>query len=81
MLIFDLFLIYVHVQMLIILVSQSTQMYDNQAARSDRREHRKKLATMRQMKGSNNFVDQWDLMLRDIQAVQYTDEHADLTGN
>ena len=67
--------------MLIILVSQSTQMYDNQAARSDRREHRKKLATMRQMKGSNNFVDRWELILCGIQAVKYTAEYADSTRN
>ena len=56
-------------------------MYDNQTVRSDKREQRKTLDTMRQLKGSNNFVDQWDLILCGIQAVKYTAEYADSTGN
>ena len=33
------------------------------------------------MKGSNDFVDQWDLIMCGIQAVKYTAEHANSTGN
>ena len=79
--IFDLFLICMHVQTLTLIVSQSTQMYDNQTARSDKREQRKTLAILRQMKGSNNFVDQWDLIACGIQAVKYTTEHPEVWIN
>ena len=56
-------------------------MYDNQTARSDKREQRKTLATLRQMKRSNNFIDQWDLIPCGIQAVKYTAEHPEVWTN
>ena len=50
-------------------------MYDKQTARSDKREQRKTLAILRQMKRANFFIDQWSLIPCGIQAVKYTEEH------
>ena len=56
-------------------------MYDNQTARSDKREQRKTLATLRQMKWSNNFIDQLDLIQCGIQAVKYIVKHPEILTN
>ena len=50
-------------------------MYDNQTSRSDKRKQRETLAVLRQMKRSNNFIDQWDLIPCGLQAVRYTAKH------
>ena len=57
------------------------QLYDNQTARSDKREQQKTLARLRQMKWSNNFIDQWDLIQCGIQAVKYTTKHPEIWTN
>ena len=55
--------------------SSVDQAYDKEVAKTKKRVQRHSLAYLRQMKGSNNFIDQWSLIIVGCVAVWYTIEH------
>ena len=48
------------------------QAYNKEVARTDKRVKQQSLAYLFQLKGSNNFIDQWSLILVECVAVRYT---------
>ena len=59
--------------------SSYNQAYDKHAAKSDKRQQRIALKTMRSMKGKGkNMIDQWDLVLCGTQAVRYSHRHPEV---
>jgi hypothetical protein len=59
--------------------SSYNQAYDKHAAKSDKRQQRNALTTMRSMKGKGkNIFDQWDLVLCGTQAVRYSHRHPEV---
>ena len=61
--------------------SSINQAYDKQVARSDKRQQRKNLGYLRQLRGQNRFVGQWSLVHVGLGAVRYTGEHPELWIN
>lgn len=61
--------------------SSINQAYDKLVARSDKTVQRKNLSYLRELKGSNEFRDQWDLIHVGLAAVRYTREHPELWIN
>ena len=61
--------------------SSINQAYDKLVTRSDKRKQRDSLGFLRQLKGSNNFIDQWCLIHVSLTAVCYTKKHGVLWIN
>jgi hypothetical protein len=58
--------------------SSVNQAYDKLVAKEDKRVLRATLSDIRNMKGSNNFLTQWDLVHCGLRSVQHTSERPEL---
>jgi hypothetical protein len=62
--------------------SSINQAYNKHTAKSDKWQQHKSLSFMCEFKGKNkNMVDQWDILLCGLTAIQYTTSHPEIWMN